>query len=272
MTFANKYFTLKEIAMKIQKPYYRIMRPGSVFISRYVLDPRYASNRKQLGRVYLNLENKLNKILDYVEPDERNLKTFSIELYTLLLRACTEVETNCKLILSANGVSEKKLKNIKDYSMLEQSSRLSEYRVKYQDWKEYNPDTQQVKYIEKEFRPFQCFAERNSPKWYSDYNQVKHDRERNLHLANLENCMNAVAAVLVLLYSQFGTFGVPNYGQPVFWLSGDESDYPINNDSFFILEPPISWKEDERYNFEWEKIRNQENPFATYPFERNAEK
>lgn len=93
--------------MKIQKPYYRIMRPGSVFISRYVLDPRYASNRKQLGRVYLNLENKLNKILDYVEPDERNLKTFSIELYTLLLRACTEVETNCKLILSANGVSEK---------------------------------------------------------------------------------------------------------------------------------------------------------------------
>lgn len=253
--------------MKIQKPYYRIMRPGSVFISQYVLDPRYASNRKQLGRVYLNIENKLKEILDYIEPDERNLKNFSIELYTLLLRACTEVEANCKLILSANGVEDTRLKNIIDYSMLEQSSKLSEYCAKYQNWKVYNPDTQQVEYIEKKFIPFKRFAERKSPEWYGAYNQVKHDRERNLHLANLENCMNAVAAVLVLLYSQFGTFGVPDYGQPVFWISVNESDYPINNDSLFILEPPISWKEDERYDFEWKKIKNLENPFAMYPFE-----
>ena len=58
-----------------------------------------------------------------------------------------------------------------------------------------------------DFTPFRNFdpSISASPDWYAAYNAVKHNREENLEQANLENCMNAVAGILVLLYSQFGS-------------------------------------------------------------------
>ena len=92
--------------MSLSKPYFRIARPKA-FIADYVVDPRYATDRIQLSRAYINIEKELRNIFDYVEPDENHLSTFSFELYSLLLRACTEVELNCKLIMKANGVTRR---------------------------------------------------------------------------------------------------------------------------------------------------------------------
>ena len=111
--------------MSISRPFFRIARPKA-YIPSYVTDPRYASDRRQLGRAYLNIEKDLRNIFDYIEPDEGNLSVFSFELYSLLLRACTEVELNCKLIMEANGATPQgRFFTMADYKKLEKSSLLS---------------------------------------------------------------------------------------------------------------------------------------------------
>ena len=77
--------------MGLSKPYYRIARPKA-YIPNYVTDDRYAFDRLQLSRAYVNIEKQLRDIFNHIEPDEANKNTFSFELYTLLLRACTEVD------------------------------------------------------------------------------------------------------------------------------------------------------------------------------------
>ena len=90
--------------MGISKPFYRIARPKA-YIPDYAVDSRYAKDRLQLSRAYVNIEKELRNLFNYIEPDEDNRNTFSFELYSLLLRACTEVELNCKQIMEANGAT-----------------------------------------------------------------------------------------------------------------------------------------------------------------------
>ncbi len=40
--------------------------------------------------------------------------------------------------------------------------------------------------------------------WYEDYNAVKHDREGALHMATLSNVLQAMAAVAIMGWAQFG--------------------------------------------------------------------
>lgn len=144
--------------MALPKPYYRLARPKA-FIPNYVMNPRYASDRRQLSRAYVNIEKELRNIFNYVEPDESNLKTFSFELYSLLLRACTEVELNCKLIMEANGAAPQgSFFTMNDYKKLEQSSQLSKYVARFNNWRKKNPQTEEIEYISKDFTPFANFA------------------------------------------------------------------------------------------------------------------
>src|SRR3990167_10206729 len=95
--------------MTISRPYFRICRPdtwGNYDLPNeayYPLDSRYASDRTNLVRAYHLLEQDLIRIFEYVEPTDANLQTYSHQLYALLLRACTEFESNARAILQANG-------------------------------------------------------------------------------------------------------------------------------------------------------------------------
>ena len=42
--------------------------------------------------------------------------------------------------------------------------------------------------------------------WYSNYNSVKHDREENFHQATLLAAVQAVCAMAVMNYAQFGLY------------------------------------------------------------------
>ena len=47
--------------------------------------------------------------------------------------------------------------------------------------------------------------------WYDDYNAVKHDREMKFTEVKLADAIEAIAAVIVLLAAQFGSFlGIPH--------------------------------------------------------------
>lgn len=257
--------------MSLSKPYYRIARPKAN-IYEYATDARYAIDRLQLSRAYVNIEKSLRDIFNFIEPCDENLTSFSFELYTLLLRSCTEVELNCKEILQANGAKPQgKHFTMLDYKKIEQSSHLSKYTVTYNNWRHKDSSTGQLEYVSKTFRPFQNFDSSiaTSPDWYVAYNGVKHDREGKLENANLENCMNAVGGILVLLYSQFGSQCIETYGtNGIYWEEMVSYDFHFDADVIFSIQPPplTDWTEQELYDFQWNDIKSDACPFNQFPF------
>jgi hypothetical protein len=118
----------------LNRPYFRLYRPSnSLGNNRYLLDPRYASDRNTLTHAYSILQRDFIEILDFIQPADLNKKAYSHRTYELLLRACAELETNFKSILEANGYKTKKY-NIRNYFKLNRHFRLSDYELRLDIW------------------------------------------------------------------------------------------------------------------------------------------
>lgn len=253
--------------MALSKPYYRIIRPKRGDRS-YQKDNLYSNDRIQLSRAYLNAERMLVEIFEYVEPGDDNATTYSFEMYTFLLRVCTEIESNFKEILMSNtyNVISNDL-TMKDYFKIEKSSKLSKYKVRYNNWRA--SDKTRVTY---EMYPFLSFGnvKPSSPEWYRSYNIVKHNREEELNHANLLNCINALAGLLVVLYSQFGESCLNTYGCSGMYFCNMESyDEIFDADTIFEIIPPsfADWGEQETYDFDWVRLKdNDAQPINKFDF------
>lgn len=252
--------------MSINKPYYRIARPflNNGWVSNvencYILDSNYASDRSSLIRSYLLIENDLKEIFKYIDPNDTNLDTFSIKNYELLLRACTEFETNAKLILFANKYPRSIIPNpklcINDYFRINAIAKLNEYKVHLNFWTPNN----------KTLSPFSNWntITYNSLTWYKAYNNVKHHRSTYFHEANLENVINAVAGVFIILYAQFNIFTFDPYQITSFTLGSNGIESVPN--SLFAIEAPNTWLHTEKYDFDWNTIKTIPNSIQLYTF------
>ena len=60
--------------------------------SQYVTHPDFANSPEHYIRSFLILQKDLRELFDYVEPADRNLRTYSYRIHSLLLRECVEVE------------------------------------------------------------------------------------------------------------------------------------------------------------------------------------
>jgi hypothetical protein len=258
--------------MAIIKPYKRIIRPFKGMPEDYenynireshLMDSRYASDKVELISAIRLLEKDLVRIFEYVEPTDRNKGTFSHRLYEILLRTCTEFETNCKRILSNNAYVKLDSKNritdrwnIEDYWKINKSSKLSEYEVRVSTWS--------TPKIIKPFESWHSTSEYVPLGWYQAYNDVKHNRSDKFELANIENVVMAISGVLVVLFSQFfaSTFGDVHYmfeeSGGIYWHSG--------SNSIFLIKTPQSWKDEEQYDFDWTTLMTDANPFDDFRF------
>ncbi len=240
--------------MGITKPYYRIMRQTTARSVGYILDRRYSKDRFVLCHAYKIIEDDLKKILEFVEPANQNKAVYSHRLYELLLRSATEFETNCKLILSANGYGRSGNWNITDYHKINDATKLSKYEVSIMIWR----------FGEKILTPLEEWSRGHTLTWYQDYNLVKHDRYKNFKKASLINVVNAVAAVLAILFAQFHTYIFDQYQERDFFSEGDGFFYTEN--SLFAVKPFTSWSPNETYTFEWGTLEHSTRPFQRYPF------
>lgn len=248
--------------MAISQPYSRICRPFAdghyieSIDSTYLRDPRYATDMIDLVRGYHLLEKQLYRLFNFIEPSDANLDCFSHELYALLLRASTEFEANARAILLANGYVARGNLTMQDYYKINAASRLSEYKVTIPIWSGSH----------KRLIPLQGWTAGNSLSWYQDYNAAKHDRAANFTKASLRNVIDAVAAVFCILFSQFHIFAFdPNH--PVSMCSLDDSGNHWSHDaSLLTIETPVSWGEADMYEFDWNALKHQVNPFLQYTF------
>lgn len=125
-------------------------------------------------------------LMEYVEPCDDNLATYSHAIYTLFIRCCTEIEAIFKQVArigNYTSITNKSRPTILDYRQMEVMHLGFEDRViGVHFWRSH------IKY----FEPFKDWTRSTPPvAWYQAYNQVKHDREANFAQANLENLMLA---------------------------------------------------------------------------------
>ncbi|MEP6896240.1 MAG: hypothetical protein ABI986_11595 [Chloroflexota bacterium] len=249
--------------MGVNRPYRRICRqfeygtytpPGGW---AYIMHSKYANSPEQYIRAFLLIQKDLQLLFDYVEPSENNLNCYSYRIHELLLRACIEIEANFKAIFHENGFTKKGEMTMDDYKKIEVSHRLSSYQIIIPVWRgQGNIRT-----------PFLTWKEDKTPSWYKAYNQTKHNRHEAFSMATFENMLDAVCGLLIVLSSQFWTHNFSPSGMAIGWDGPDDGiDSAIG--SYFRIRFPTDWSDEQRYNFNWQELKKEEDPFIKFDYSK----
>ena len=247
----------------IPKPFHRTVRQlsdGSYAGSgngRYVRHPDYATDAHLYMRSYLLIQKDLLELFDYVDPSDRNLTTYSHRINALLMRACVEVEANCKAVLRDNGYGAGTGRwNMGDYKKIEASHRMSGYKVLIPGW-------HGVRNIRRPFEPWSAAPSGALP-WYEAYHATKHDRHAEFERASLENLTDAVCGLVALLWAQFRDEGG---GPDVLVAESPADDFESSIGEFFRVLPPDDWDRALRYDFDWHNTLSKERvPFQQFDY------
>ena len=223
---------------------------------RYTRHPKFALAPAQYIRAFLLIQQDLQRLFEFIEPADENLPAYSFRTHELLLRACVEVEANCKAILTENGYPRNGDLTMNHYRKLNATHHLSSYEVSLPVW---NGQSRIRK-------PFEAWAAGTRLPWYDAYNATKHDRYSVFHQASFEQTIDAVAGLLVVLSAQFHTDDF----EPVSYLktrTGDRYDgTEVGIGGYFQVRFPTDWPQEERYDFHWQLIMNEPDPFDQLTF------
>ncbi len=247
--------------MPVDLPYRRTCRQfvDGHYSGDYIFHPKFAQSPGHYVRAFLILLKDLQELFDYVEPADKNLPCYSYRIHALLLRACVEVEANCKAILRENGYIRSGDWNMGDYKRIEKTHFLSAYEVKVPNWNG----------TRAKWSPFSAWASGNTPPWYQVYNITKHDRHSEFEQAAFENLVAACCGLLVVLSAQFETNdfspGYVGWGVP-----GSDDEMASGIGGYFLVRFPTNLPYDLRYDFDWQNLKDEPDPFQTIDYSRIA--
>jgi len=127
---------------------------------------------------------KFQEVLLYVEPAINCLDTYSHKLRELLILACTEFE--CALKNYNLGNNERTI----DYVKILELTNLRKYKIELAGYSE--------KFISRPFEKWDVTGPTKTLAWYDAYTQIKHNGLNAFNLATLRNCIEAVAANIIM--------------------------------------------------------------------------
>jgi len=263
-TAASNYLRVKFMA--VTQPYHRNRRP---FITGGFLGPnnmhggyfrhqKYAQTPDHYIRGLDLILKDLINVFDYVEPSDTNYDTYSFRIHELLFRTCVEVEANFTAILRENGYSKSGMLTMKkDYYKIEASHHLSAFEVLLPLW--YGPQSPRL--------PFADWTSAFKPlSWYQSYNAVKHDRLQEFKSANFKNLIYAVSGLAAVIAAQFANWTF--FPGPVRLTMGNSVNdgMDVSILEYFRVKYPTNWTQAELYDFDWQTISTQADPFANYQY------
>jgi len=136
---------------------------------------------------YISLTEELKEISRFVEFTQSNFKTHSIAFTRLLLSAGSEVDVVAKQLCkryapttkfrNINECRDTLLRHLPALPTIETT--MHRHKLNFIPWKEWESG--------------------KNPEWWTAYNKVKHQRNANYGLANLEMCLEATAGLCVLV-------------------------------------------------------------------------
>ena len=143
---------------------------------------------------------KVRDVFGTVHPAGRNRHAYGHEIRSLLILACTEVESAWKAVLRASRyvppAGGGRFWTTKDYVKLERPMRLREWAVAMPLFPDYGAILP--------FRRWKIAEPTASLRWYAAYNAAKHDREESFAEATLGMLVESAAAVFVMMAAQVG--------------------------------------------------------------------
>lgn len=205
---------------------------------------------KQYWNYYLVLEQDFLSVEPYVAIDPINFSTYSVQFLKLYQTICSEIDVVAKCLCNKLDTSSRP-DNITGYQQCITSSlpdlsdskvTVMNYDISLSPWNSWSS------------------AEIQTPEWWKKYNKVKHNRttistnsgEQYYKSANLENVLNALAALFILemnilkiIAEQTDSLKVwmPDPPSKLFQIEGWTSRcHPFTAESF-VLEPTESRNE-----------------------------
>jgi hypothetical protein len=171
------------------------MKLYSELTDKAELNVHLASLAGKLTRgIFEDIESELEEYCRLVPPVIAHYPVFSPRLLGIILRSAAEIDSQLNAIASNAGLTGKR--TVMDHIAMEPRLQLSQYAVA-------------VKFSGELIRPFESFAQGNSPDWWKVYGKIKHDRFSAVTSATLGNSLSAVAGLYVLLHRQFGALMFP---------------------------------------------------------------
>jgi len=173
---------------------------------------------------FIELQNRLERLLTFVSCHDRNFSTYSIKIENLILDTCSFFDSLCQShirestnsgteFVAANEISNFNGKvtgdnffNIIDYAiLLERQYTISEFKINLNAYEEkyfYHslavvPNMGELNGYP--MNPLLEFKDRKSPFWWKGFTNLKHDRIVNFTDANLKNLIYAIGATFVML-------------------------------------------------------------------------
>lgn len=249
--------------MALRKPYAQTVRQlvdGSYENGgngRYVKHCQYSASGQSFVRTFLLLQKDLLEIFEYIEPSASNMNTYSLRNFALLLRLCTEIETNYKEILRANVFTPQDWARLTmdDYRLINKSHFLSGYKAR-------------LPHLDTGVRtrqPFKAWEEGRSLDWYKAYNDVKHNRSEMLSQASLNSVVDAFCALAILIAAQYlgEDFSHVDY---LVAENSDADNFESMQDGYTLVKFP-NIPETERYEFDWHELSQRKNPVQKFNYD-----
>jgi len=199
----------------------------------------------------------MEELFDYVEPSDQNLPCHSFRIHELLMRACVEVEANCKAILTENGVMLTERANMVGYHRIEASHGLSKYEVAFPTW-------HGARARRRPFSNWANDAENRSLPWYDAYNLTKHNRATGFAEATFNHLLDAICGLVVMLTAQFRDEDFSNSAN-LLGVGGSRDGMESAIGGYFRVSYP-ELPEAERYDFNWRALANEDDPFVNFPY------
>lgn len=222
-----------------------------------MMHPKFAKSPEHYVRAFLILLKDIKDLFDYVEPADKNLACYSYRIHALLIRACVEVEANCRAILEENGYAKDGLWNMGDYKKIEKTHFLSAYEVRLPIWN----GTRST------WSPFSAWASGGTLDWYEAYNTIKHDHHYQFEQATFEQLIAASCGLLIIPSAQFKTNDF-SPGDTLFALEGPGDGMESGIGGYFRVRFPDNWPDELKYDFTWQKLESEPDPFQLIDYSK----
>ena len=200
---------------------------------------------------YISLEKEFLSCVEYVEIDDINYNTYSVNYSKLLLEICSEIDVVLKMYCKMLDSSFNK-RNIKGYHDLILQERP-------------NMINEKIKVINKniDLLPFiEWITPNQNPTWWNVYNKIKHERTSKImvngvkmesykfgNLFNVINALSGLYEILILMYSELANnenrrIKTPLPGSRVFVLGGNIGNTLTfyDNDAFYVEDGHLIWE------------------------------
>lgn len=187
---------------------------------------------------FLAIERDFEKLSRYIEFNEANNDTFSIELARLIMSSTQEVDVIMKRLCSLleNSTTRRDINNYKEIitsnftDFTEEEVSIPRFGMSSQPWLKWNDAN--------------CH-----PSWWTANNKIKHHRIDHFEKANLKNAFNSIGGLLITIVYYYKKEIEMERGSDVKWqdvtslLLPKTSLFRLNDNYYFgeVVTGTLSW-------------------------------